>query len=108
MGFGRIMQQMWAGQFYDYDKPRTFLTSAGLGAMGYGREANDSSFHSASLSAQFGNFQSQYWRGVFGTSHRHGLPLSRQLTKAFSPKGLHYRRFLKPNYLFRLRVGRKD
>ena len=31
--------QMWAGQFYDYTKPRTFLTSAGLGTMGYGYPA---------------------------------------------------------------------
>ncbi|MEA3213354.1 MAG: acetolactate synthase large subunit [Chthoniobacter sp.] len=28
--------QMWAAQFYDFDKPRTLLTSAGLGSMGYG------------------------------------------------------------------------
>jgi acetolactate synthase-1/2/3 large subunit len=28
--------QMWAGQFYDFVRPRTFLTSAGLGAMGFG------------------------------------------------------------------------
>ena len=28
--------QMWAGQYYDFDRPRTFLTSAGLGAMGFG------------------------------------------------------------------------
>lgn len=28
--------QMWAGQFYDFTKPRTFLTSAGLGSMGFG------------------------------------------------------------------------
>src|SRR6201996_4970936 len=28
--------QMWAGQFYDFDKPRTFLTSGGLGTMGFG------------------------------------------------------------------------
>ncbi len=31
--------QMWAGQFYDFDHPRTFLTSAGLGAMGFGYPA---------------------------------------------------------------------
>jgi acetolactate synthase-1/2/3 large subunit len=31
--------QMWAGQFYDFDKPRTFLTSAGLGSMGFGYPA---------------------------------------------------------------------
>lgn len=28
--------QMWACQFFKYDKPRTFLTSGGLGTMGYG------------------------------------------------------------------------
>ena len=28
--------QMWATQFYKYTKPRTFLTSGGLGTMGYG------------------------------------------------------------------------
>jgi acetolactate synthase-1/2/3 large subunit len=31
--------QMWAGQFYNFDKPRTFLTSSGLGAMGFGYPA---------------------------------------------------------------------
>lgn len=28
--------QMWAAQFYKFRKPRTFLTSGGLGTMGYG------------------------------------------------------------------------
>ncbi|KAF5052882.1 Acetolactate synthase large subunit [anaerobic digester metagenome] len=28
--------QMWAAQFYTYKKPRTLLTSGGLGTMGYG------------------------------------------------------------------------
>ncbi|HEV3270550.1 MAG TPA: biosynthetic-type acetolactate synthase large subunit [Candidatus Methylacidiphilales bacterium] len=28
--------QMWAGQFYNFTQPRTFLTSGGLGAMGFG------------------------------------------------------------------------
>ena len=28
--------QMWAAQFYLYDKPRTWLSSGGLGTMGYG------------------------------------------------------------------------
>ena len=28
--------QMWAAQFYNYIKPRTFLSSGGLGTMGYG------------------------------------------------------------------------
>jgi acetolactate synthase-1/2/3 large subunit len=31
--------QMWAGQFYLSDKPRQLLTSAGLGAMGFGYPA---------------------------------------------------------------------
>ena len=31
--------QMWAGQYYKYRFPRQFLTSAGLGAMGYGYPA---------------------------------------------------------------------
>lgn len=31
--------QMWAGQFYRFQKPRTFLTSAGLGTMGFGYPA---------------------------------------------------------------------
>ena len=31
--------QMWAGQYYKYKFPRQFLTSAGLGAMGYGYPA---------------------------------------------------------------------
>ena len=28
--------QMWAAQYYRYTKPRTFLSSGGLGTMGYG------------------------------------------------------------------------
>jgi acetolactate synthase-1/2/3 large subunit len=31
--------QMWAGQYYQYKFPRQLLTSAGLGAMGYGYPA---------------------------------------------------------------------
>jgi acetolactate synthase-1/2/3 large subunit len=31
--------QMWAAQFYTYDRPRTFLSSGGLGTMGYGLPA---------------------------------------------------------------------
>ena len=38
---------MWAAQFYKYDKPRKFLTSGGLGTMGYGL--------GASLGAKVGN-----------------------------------------------------
>ena len=32
--------QMWAAQFYKYKKPRTFLSSGGLGTMGYGLGAS--------------------------------------------------------------------
>lgn len=31
--------QMWAAQFYNFSLPRTFLTSGGLGTMGYGTGA---------------------------------------------------------------------
>ncbi len=31
--------QMWSGQYYNFDHPRTFLTSAGLGSMGFGYPA---------------------------------------------------------------------
>lgn len=32
--------QMWAAQFFNYTRPRTFLTSGGLGTMGYGLGAS--------------------------------------------------------------------
>ncbi len=32
--------QMWAAQFYKYTKPRTFISSGGLGTMGYGTGAS--------------------------------------------------------------------
>ena len=28
--------QMWAGQFFKYRKPRTFISSGGMGTMGFG------------------------------------------------------------------------
>lgn len=31
--------QMWAAQFYGFEQPRTFLSSSGLGAMGFGLPA---------------------------------------------------------------------
>jgi len=31
--------QMWAGQFFQYDEPRSFISSAGLGSMGFGYPA---------------------------------------------------------------------
>ncbi len=39
--------QMWTAQFYKFDRPRTLLTSGGLGTMGYG--------FPASIGAQMGN-----------------------------------------------------
>jgi len=39
--------QMWAAQFYKFDKPRRFLSSGGLGTMGYG--------FPAAIGAQIGN-----------------------------------------------------
>ncbi len=38
--------QMWAAQFYKYTKPRSFISSGGLGTMGYGLPA--------AIGAQFG------------------------------------------------------
>jgi acetolactate synthase-1/2/3 large subunit len=39
--------QMWAAQFYQYSRPRSFITSGGLGTMGYG--------FPAAIGAQVGN-----------------------------------------------------
>lgn len=39
--------QMWAAQYYKYKNPRTFLSSGGLGTMGYGL--------GAAIGAQIGN-----------------------------------------------------
>jgi acetolactate synthase-1/2/3 large subunit len=39
MTTGVGQHQMWGAQFYPIDKPRTWLTSGGLGAMGYGLPA---------------------------------------------------------------------
>jgi len=39
--------QMWAAQFYKYTKPRTFISSGGLGTMGFG--------FPAAIGAQIGN-----------------------------------------------------
>ncbi len=39
--------QMWAAQYYDFDEPRKWLNSGGLGTMGFGLPA--------AMGAQFGN-----------------------------------------------------
>ncbi|MEI6846130.1 MAG: biosynthetic-type acetolactate synthase large subunit, partial [Candidatus Firestonebacteria bacterium] len=39
--------QMWAAQFFKFDAPRTFISSGGLGTMGFGLPA--------AIGAQFGN-----------------------------------------------------
>ena len=38
--------QMWAGQWYKYSRPRQFITSGGLGSMGYGYPAASSKHES--------------------------------------------------------------
>ena len=43
--------QMWAAQFYKYTKPRTYLSSGGLGTMGYGL--------GAAIGAQIANMEKQ-------------------------------------------------
>ena len=35
-----VQHQMWAAQYYKYKAPRTFITSGGLGTMGYGLGAS--------------------------------------------------------------------
>jgi len=45
--------QMWAAQYYPVDKPRHFLSSGGLGTMGYG--------FPAAIGAQFGCPEALVW-----------------------------------------------
>ncbi|MCR5273345.1 MAG: biosynthetic-type acetolactate synthase large subunit [Lachnospiraceae bacterium] len=70
--------QMWAAQFYKYKEPRHFLSSGGLGTMGYGL--------GASIGAQIGNPDKQVVNiagdGCFrmnlnelATASRNNLPL---------------------------------
>ncbi len=70
--------QMWAAQFYQYKKPRTYITSGGLGTMGFGL--------GASIGAQVGNPDKQVVNidgdGCFrmtlnelATTSRYNLPL---------------------------------
>jgi acetolactate synthase-1/2/3 large subunit len=70
--------QMWSAQFYKYKSPRTFITSGGLGTMGFGL--------GASIGAQVGNPDKQVVNidgdGCFrmtmnelATTARYNLPL---------------------------------
>lgn len=70
--------QMWGAQFYDVEKPRHFLTSGGLGTMGYGLPA--------AMGAQCGNPDKQVvlFNGdggimmncqEFATLSRYGFPV---------------------------------
>ncbi|MCR5468635.1 MAG: biosynthetic-type acetolactate synthase large subunit [Lachnospiraceae bacterium] len=70
--------QMWAAQFYKYSKPRHFISSGGLGTMGYGL--------GAAIGAQMGNPKEQVVNiagdGCFrmnmnelATASRNNLPL---------------------------------
>jgi acetolactate synthase-1/2/3 large subunit len=70
--------QMWAAQFIRFDRPRQFLSSGGLGSMGFGLPA--------AVGAQFGNLDSLVFAilgdGGFqmsipelATIATHGLPL---------------------------------
>ncbi len=45
--------QMWAAQYYDFKKPRRFVTSGGLGTMGYGLPA--------AIGVQLGNSGEAVW-----------------------------------------------
>ena len=45
--------QMWAAQFVDYEKPRTWLNSGGLGTMGYAVPA--------AMGAKFGRPDAEVW-----------------------------------------------
>ena len=45
--------QMWAAQFVDYEKPRTWLNSGGLGTMGYAVPA--------AMGAKFGRPEAEVW-----------------------------------------------
>lgn len=70
--------QMWAAQFFKYKKPRTLLTSGGLGTMGYGL--------GASIGAKMGNRDKLVFNiagdGCFrmnmneiATATRHNIPI---------------------------------
>ena len=51
--------QMWAAQYYHFDRPRTFLSSGGLGTMGYGFPAAIGA--QSSVSGPVGHRHSRRW-----------------------------------------------
>ena len=70
--------QMWAAQFYQFNQPRSLITSGGLGTMGYGLPA--------AIGAQFGRPKEVVWDidgdGSFmmtaqelATASKHRLPI---------------------------------
>jgi acetolactate synthase-1/2/3 large subunit len=90
--------QMWAAQFYSFRRPGQFLTSGGLGAMGFG--------FPAAIGAQVGNPNSlvisitgdgsfQMNMAELGTAKEHNLPIKILL---FNNKGLGMVRQLQQFY----------
>lgn len=90
--------QMWAAQFYGFQRPGQFLTSGGLGAMGFG--------FPAAIGAQIGNPNSlvvsitgdgsfQMNMAELGTAKEHNLPIKILL---FNNKGLGMVRQLQQFY----------
>ena len=70
--------QMWAAQFYEFNRPRSLITSGGLGTMGFGLPA--------AIGAQFGRPDATVWDidgdGSFqmttqelATASQHNLPI---------------------------------
>ena len=71
--------QMWAAQYFNFKTPRTFITSGGLGTMGYGL--------GAAIGAQIGNPERKLFNiagdGSFGmncnefaTAVKNNLPIN--------------------------------
>jgi len=71
--------QMWAAQFFEFKKPRTLITSGGLGTMGYGLPA--------AIGAQVGKPNKKVWNIAgdgsiqmtiqeIGTAAKYNLPIN--------------------------------
>jgi len=71
--------QMWAAQFYTYTAPRTFISSGGLGTMGYGFPAAigvQKAFPDAIVVDVAGDGSIQMNIQELNTAHRLGLPIN--------------------------------